>query len=282
MSYPSIYHIGCMKTGTTAIQAVLRKDPRIELIEHSRFFNTARWFTNSYPSITTERWTVESDENIARCYGGMSGPRTALERIRSVRPDARIVLTLREPSSALLSGYKHHVRQTFDPYSFETFLRSDAGISFRNMLQYDRLLKDVLAFFPREQVHLFLYEDLKADPETFYESFYLDLFGISAPEGVKEEKRTGIPPSRLRLKRSLNRLKLFRSNTWAHPVDAALIRGMFRGIGYFFPKKGDDREFLEECPYYELVRKEFAESNARLLRMVELPLEEKGYELGKG
>jgi hypothetical protein len=62
-----------------------------------------------------------------------------------------------------------------------------------------------------------------------------------------------------------------------HAVEAPIIRSLFRGLGYFYPKTGDDREFLQECPYFDQLMEEYAKSNVRLLKMVDLPLERYGY-----
>ncbi len=279
MEFPECYHIGLPKTGSTSLQDIIRKDSRVRMIEKTRYFNTDRWYQDAYPDMASERPTIESDEAIIREYAGRSGHRTALERIQRCRPDARIVLFLREQSGILLSAYKHHIRVYYDPYDLGDYLKSPAGISFRNMIQYDRLLSDVLSFFPKERVHVFFYEEIKASPERFLERFYQEVFGLSAPELPMGSKNKGVSASRIRLKRSLNALKIFKQGSWAAPLDRVFIKAAYKSFRGLVKEKHSDRDFLEECPYFRDILEEFARSNRKALDLMELPLREYGYEL---
>lgn len=211
MSFPQIYHVGFMKTGTTTIQKVLDSDDRINLIYHSRFFNTNNFYSQEYSFYDNSLINIESDENIIRAYGNMYGFHTSIQRIKEKVDNPKIIVTIREQKSLLISAYKHHIRQTIDHFTFDEFLNNNVGISFLNSINYANLYDELFKLFPRQDIYFYLYENLKLDYLSFFNNLYLDVLGVPPPkltESLIENKGMGEKDLLLKLKyNALKKLK---------------------------------------------------------------------------
>jgi hypothetical protein len=105
--------------------------------------------------------------------GGLHGflPPAVTERIRAVFPDARIVIFVRSQVSMIAACYMQYVRgggtHGLHRYLFPSlYLRGAYAQLFKvprfsfDHLEYDRLVAHYDAFFGRENVHLYPFEDL--------------------------------------------------------------------------------------------------------------------------
>lgn len=277
-SYPSHYHIGCMKTGTTTIQHVLDADPRINLILHSRFFNTNKWYSDRYDHCVAGSINIESDENIVRRYNGMTGLRTSLKRIKSVRPDAKIILTLREQRSLVQSAYKHHVRQTNDGFSFLDFLGSDAGLSCLEMVDYAWVYETICNYFDESNTFVFFYEDLCSDLVAYVSHFYQEALGLEPPETFPKETvlNVGASADLLYTKRRFNSWRFFRDNTLSSKLENKFWQ-FITLLTYRFRNAPADAFAWQENQLFIHLENEFRESNIRFQSMINRDLASIGY-----
>lgn len=226
--YPQIYHIGCMKTGTTTLQQYLKRDTRFNLIVHSRFFNTSKWKSNHYPYFKPSVINIESDENICRKYNGMLGLKESLNRIKSVAPNAKIILTIREQRSVLISMYKHHVTMTDSHASFNSFLNSKAGISFLKTLNFYDVYSTINSFFNKNQIFIFLFEDMKENWDNFIHNLYSNVFLLSPPQNIAMEiKNKGMEENNIQFHRIINFLKIKPDNSFWGRVNTLAYKIIF-------------------------------------------------------
>jgi len=85
-----------------------------------------------------------------------------------LKPEIRIVYLLRNPLERIVSNYRHDVRiykkigKTITD-DFNTRLRTRPHLLDTSL--YFKQLKRYLDFFPAEQIHVLLYEDLLAHPD---------------------------------------------------------------------------------------------------------------------
>lgn len=274
--FPNIYHIGCMKTGTTTIQNVLQQDTRLNVIIYSRFFNTNQWYYQKYQHYIQGKINIESDENIIRSYGPLYGLTTSLSRIKKVAPTAHIIVTIREQRDLLRSAYNHHISRTIDPFTFQQFLDSPAGISYLKICNYHKVFKTINSFFPKEQIHFFLFEDLKIDYIKFFYNFYKEGLQLNPPQEIPELKSNkSAPQNIIDLKRRLNRYFIFNQGTALHNIERKLhykLLTLFKRIKFY---QGQNSQ-----PSFRLPDKlimEFQEENKALEKELQLPLTERGY-----
>ena len=211
-NYPDFFHIGLMKTGTTSIQEMLQNDSRINLILKKKFFNSNLYYNDEYKYCIQNKINIESDEQLLTIDNFYSGATVTLSRIKAKAPTAKIILTIREQRSLLESAFKHVIRFTTNYYKdIEEFLNSREGNVFLYMTDLENIYKELLNFFPKENIFILLYEDLRKDYLSFYKQLY-DILGISLPDNFKNIKSNlGWSNRLINLKLKLNKIKIFNS-----------------------------------------------------------------------
>lgn len=196
-----IVHIGYHKTGTTWFQDsfypavrnrryIPRATVRAALLDAGALhFDPVK--ARERLSESPER-TILCEENLTGGLhnGGLAGnlSKDVADRIRRALPDAQIVIFVRDPLSAIASAWLQYVkgggtfglkrylfgRDSLSPVAPER----DEAPGFRlDHFDYIRLIAHYDALFGPEQVHVFRYEDFRADPRGFA-SAYAARFGL--------------------------------------------------------------------------------------------------------
>jgi len=103
-----------------------------------------------------------------------------IQRVQSVFGGCKILLTLRNPLTRLPSEYIENLKGHFikgnyrwmgrHPYiSIEQWLeRADAHGHFQNMISYGHTLRTAVSLLGRENVGVFLFEELHESPKSFF------------------------------------------------------------------------------------------------------------------
>jgi len=110
----------------------------------------------------------------------------AAGRIRDLVPDARLVVSVRDPVQRAYSQYKHWVQETAYQGSFERFVVDHPGAVARG--RYLHLLRPYLDRFPRAQILVIVFEDLVGRPTETMQAVYR-FIGVDAghrPAGCGE------------------------------------------------------------------------------------------------
>ena len=150
--------------------------------------------------------------------------RTAPRRIHGLNPDARLICVLRDPIDMLWSLYRYNVSNlTEDLPSFDLALQAEAdrkagrrlpvradiadNLYYRELADFSSQLERYYRFFPREQVKVVLFEDLKNNPDQVYAEL-LEFLGLRAmpPEtraALARELRPGVDDLATLLDRNL-------------------------------------------------------------------------------
>jgi hypothetical protein len=126
-------------------------------------------------------------------HGGLAGcqSKDVAERIRAALPDAQIVIFVRRQIDAVASAYVQYVKGG-GTFGVERYLfgrdyygpnapEHDEVPRFRfEHFAYDRLISHYDGLFGRASVHVYRYEDFRADPRSFIQAFMVE-HGLSAP-----------------------------------------------------------------------------------------------------
>jgi Sulfotransferase domain len=185
--WPDFYVVGAGKSGTTSIQSYLRKHPQVFIPKGDQepsFFVTAPPPASMKPQYCTgdlEAYQrLYEDANGCKAVGdksvGYLWDRNVAERIHAVAPQARIVIILRDPVGRAYSHYHMSVRHGWESLSFLEAMKRDHSESVTSNywwshpqmyvelgLYYDQVRR-YLEVFGREQVGVYLFEDLETDP----------------------------------------------------------------------------------------------------------------------
>jgi hypothetical protein len=188
---PDFYLVGAPKCGTTAMYDFLRQHPDIFLPRTKELLLFGADL--SYPTRLSadEFLAYFADRGDARRVGTahtayMQSRRAATE-IKAARPDADIIIMLRNPIEVLPSWHSELLYETIEELGdFEAALEAEADRrrgkrvprAARNSYVESLFYRDVVAFsdqveryfevFGRRNVHVIIHDDLRGDPQGVY------------------------------------------------------------------------------------------------------------------
>src|SRR5919112_17920 len=181
MTMPNFLIIGAMKSGTTALYYYLEQHPEIYMspVKEPNFFSSQE------PANVAD--TVTHIGTYQHLFRGASGEKAigeashsylyepgAAAEIRRYIPEARLIAILRNPIERAYSHFLHMVRSGTEPLNdFAQALQEEEAVgihkgrTFQDYigrgLYYDQL-KRFFTTFSRDQVRVYLYEDLSDAP----------------------------------------------------------------------------------------------------------------------
>jgi hypothetical protein len=251
--YPNVFVIGAAKSGTTSLVAGLGRHPDVFVPALKEPFYFA------FPE-TQPKWTGPSDPNDMPVYRlndylALYEPaRDKLVRIDASTiylydpavpariaakvPEAKIIVILRHPVDRAYSAFLHiRGRTTEEDVDFREALRKEewriqAGYEhlwhYRAMSRYSAQLTRWYQHFPRNNICVLLYDDLKERPHALYENVcdFLDL-EFSHPRFVADRENVSIVPRNRTVKRALLSENVFKKSV-ARFIPASWRRFIWR------------------------------------------------------
>ena len=216
---PDFFIIGATRAGTTYLYHALRAHPDIFLPETKelQYFNRDRRYSRDLKGYRERFWGYGGERAVGEATplymtahavydrGGtlrIGGPGDAVERIARHFPDTRLVVSLRDPATRILSIYEKNLRQGKLDTPLQSLIEQelDGSASPLNLLylnDYRTHLENVLRQFPRERVMILIFEEWRAEPEAAIERLQRFL-GVepmfrepSAPEAANRRARYG-------------------------------------------------------------------------------------------
>jgi hypothetical protein len=192
MNQPNFFIVGAPKCGTTALFQYLSEHPNVFACEPKephyfatdipgmRTINTKEAYFNLYNGVQ-ERHLAIGDASVFYMYS-----RDAVQHIRDFRPDARIIVMLRNPLE-LVHSMHSQVVYSRDEHELD-FEKAWDLIPLRKRgealgkltrdpktLFYDEIgklgeqLERVLTIFPKQQVMIIFFDDFKKDTKGIYQ-----------------------------------------------------------------------------------------------------------------
>jgi Sulfotransferase domain len=183
-----IFHIGIPKSGTTTIQKTLQNDERI-VLTRSRFLTSSDWWINKPETYADNELVVESNETLIS--GGFNKVKfiQVVERMYKEDNNAKIIVTIRQQQSAILSMFKYHIKSNYERSTnlHNWLYNSTLGIDYLSICMYGNICKALLSYFPKENITFLFFEELKENPKGFYNKFY-EVLGIDFKEYFVSER----------------------------------------------------------------------------------------------
>lgn len=248
---PDLIIAGAQKSGTTTLHTWLRDHPAMFMSspKELHFFDLhpdrgLEWYREQFADARDDQLVGESTPEY------MYLPE-ALQRMVTTLPEARLVLLLRDPVPRAYSHYHHMVSRGRETLPFGAALRAEAArlaegdvmdrinFSYLDRGRYAAQVERILTTYPRDRVHVELFEDLRDQPrETFRRvAAFLQIDTQTVPPAVGA--RTNRYKS-ARLRRLRRRLP-----TWVRLGGAVALLDRLPNKGYP-PMPADDRAFLLE------------------------------------
>lgn len=231
---PDFFVVGAPKAGTTAVYQWLRshQDVFLPCIKEPGYFayaNVSATPRNGPFDPEYVRQITVDNRSYADLYS-MAGARmtgdvspvylldeNAAGRIAAARPDARIIIVLRDPVERAFSQFMHHVRDSLDACeTFDEALENEGprlrdgwswGHGYATHGHYASQIERYLAVFPKEQILFLEYQSLQNDPNACWQRIITHL-GIAQERLARNDRvntTTGLAtvPSRPGLARRL-------------------------------------------------------------------------------
>lgn len=216
---PDFLYVGTSKAGSTWLFNALALHPDVYLASSKGLYyfdhhyeNGRDWYLQQFEAAGAERAVGE----ISHSY---LSSEPAAGRIAELNPAMRLLVCLREPVDRAFSDYLDLVKNGQHDGSFETALERFPRLVDRG--RYATHLQRYVDRFPREQLHVSLFDDLGADAQAYADDVFAFL-GVSPlllPTGALQRRMpAGVPrnrtmaattkrASRLVLKLGLRRLR---------------------------------------------------------------------------
>jgi hypothetical protein len=248
---PDVIIAGAQKSGTTTLHTWLRDHPAMFMSspKELHFFDLRpdrglEWYRAQFAEARHDQLVGEATPEY------MYLPE-ALQRMATTLSDARLVLLLRDPVPRAYSHYHHVVSRGHEDLPFGAALQAEAArlaegdvmdrihFSYLDRGRYATQVERILTMYPRDRVHLELFEDLRDHPrETFRRvAAFLQIDAQTVPPAVGA--RTNRYKS-ARLRRLRRRLP-----SWVHLGGTVALLDRLPNKGYP-PMQAEDRAFLLE------------------------------------
>lgn len=212
---PTFLVIGAAKSGTTSLFYYLKQHPEVYTSHRkcTRYFNVGLHETppcGPGDQRRMERW-IGTIEEYARLFEGGTNFKAigevsptylyypgAAKQIREVVPKARLMAILRDPADRAFSMYAMRQRRSEEPYQdFRKVIRDEARRIQKNwshnwhyvqMGMYASQIDRYDALFPREQLRIFLFDDLLADAHGLMRDMF-EFIGVDPSFRAELEKK---------------------------------------------------------------------------------------------
>jgi hypothetical protein len=193
MNKPKFIIAGFQKCATTALLFNIEKHHEIQMarprggpehIPEMDYFCTRHdlgdaWYSSHFP----ENGKVWGEKSANYGYAGKG----IAQKIHQFNPDQKLIFLLRHPADRAFSAY-NHCRVAYDEEGTDWGWWDSAGDIYSNLKDpstnfivnsdYVKTLSEYLQFFPMEQLHIIVQEELLGTPDSVYPGLF-DFIGVT-------------------------------------------------------------------------------------------------------
>jgi len=201
MTLPSFLGLGALRSGSTWLDYLLRRHPRIHMPPQQKeinyfdryYYRGLDWYQRFFPP-EAEKSTYDAIGEVTPSYlwdPGVPG------RIKDLLPDCRFLIILRNPAERAYSDYKLRVQHRGVKCGFAEYLRKHPYATDQGF--YARQIKRYFALFPREWFQILFFERAVREPEAtcrrLAEFLSLDaaLFDLAGDVTKKKPNASSLP-----------------------------------------------------------------------------------------
>jgi Sulfotransferase domain len=169
---PNFVVIGAMRSGSTSLYKYLQAHPDVFMPRKEIHFFDRKWDRGL--SWYLSRFEGHSGQPaVGEATPTYLAEPNALDRMASTIPDARLLAVLRDPVDRAYSHYWMEHARDRDPRTFEEAIADEltgrpGAPDYLARGRYVRQLEDVGARFPRPQLRVVLFDDLRDRPHETY------------------------------------------------------------------------------------------------------------------
>jgi hypothetical protein len=177
---PDFLVLGAAKAGTTSLAAWLADHPDVFVSRNKElhFFSRDANYDAGLPSYAEHFAEARPDQRAGEATPSYIFNAQAPARIADAVPAATLIVLLRDPVDRAYSQYWYNKTRGVESRSFEEAIDAEladpqlehtpANLAYLTAGRYLPQLERYAALFPRDQLHVLLFEDLKHEPKGLF------------------------------------------------------------------------------------------------------------------
>jgi hypothetical protein len=217
---PNFLYVGPDKAGSSWLHETLLRHPDVYLTPAKDLYFFDRYYERGLDWYLDQFRDARAEEVVGEvCQDYLFHPRAAA-RIRRDLGCVRIMVSLRDPVERAWSSFLYMRKHGEQPDTFAQALRSRPELLDHG--RYATALGRFLEQFPRELIHVALFDDLVADPQSYLDSV-TDFLGVDPMPLDEQERAARLPAAAARSVAVAAAVR--RGAAWAREHDAARLVG---------------------------------------------------------
>src|SRR3712207_2624740 len=207
---PNFLYIGPDKAGSSWLHEVLIRHPSIFLTEAKDLYFFDRYYDRGLDWYRAQFRRAEAGHEIVGevCQDYLFHPQAA-SRIHQDLGAVRMMVTLREPAERAYSSYLYMLKHGEEVGTFREALSNRTELLEHS--RYGSALRRYLEIFPREALHVALFDDLQRDPQVFIDQV-TDWLGVERLPLDAELLQARLPASEARSRMLARLVKIGRAS----------------------------------------------------------------------
>ena len=245
MTTPNFLHLGPGKAGSTWLHEVLSLHPQVYLTEAKDLYFFSRWYERGEDWYLAQFAGAGGQPVIGEvCPDYLPAPEAAKRIYACLGGDAKFMVSLRDPVDRAFSAFLYEAKHGLAAETFRETARRMP--KFIDEGRYGTQLARYTDLYPRENIHVSVFDDLQADPQAYLNDV-TDFLGIGrqvlAPEDLEAKLAAGqarfVPLARLAR----------RGADWVREHDGARLIGLVKRSSLvqkmLYRPLGDDRPVMD-------------------------------------
>lgn len=217
---PNFLYVGPDKAGSSWLHETLIKHPEVYLTPSKDLYFFDRYHDRGLDWYAAQFKDARDEPVVGEvCQDYLFHPEAA-RRIHDALGDVKVMVSLRDPVDRAWSSYLYMRKHGIGPDTFAEALRSRP-----ELLEHGRYatgLDRFLELYPRDHVHVALFDDLEADPQGFLDGV-TGFLGIGRQALAPEELEARLPAASARSVRIAATVR--RGADWVREHDGARLVG---------------------------------------------------------
>ena len=203
-----VFIIGCQRCGTTNLYGYLDQHPSITLAKPIRpepkyflqkdikLINTSDYENKYFPNL------IDNKNYIGEKSTSYIESKFALNNLKRVYPDAKVIIILREPITRMISNYNFSLQNNLEKLSFDEAIKKESSrnsysnvsvspYAYKERSLYINYLRDVYEIFHSDQIKVIIFEELKSNLVTLTNLWkWLEVSPILVKDNLKFKNET--------------------------------------------------------------------------------------------
>jgi hypothetical protein len=201
---PTFIVVGAQKSGTSTIYAAMREHPSVLAADWQEvhFFNSDRFYGKGLKAYARQFRAKKQFSCVGEVTPGYMISPDVPARIARDIPGCKIVFCLRDPLERAYSAWRMQIWKGVELDDFSTAIRADE--KYLDHSRYHFHISKYLEQFPREDILIMWFEDLKADSQGFLSDLFTFVGAPATEIPVPARENVGGAPRRRIITRILN------------------------------------------------------------------------------